>query len=318
MTARGARFIALAARQLTPLESVDFEPRPAPMPPASARPRELGVTEVETLIRDPYAIYARRVLRLRRLDPLRGDADARARGTVLHKVMERFVRETMTALPDRDTALGRLMALTDEVLADEAPWPAARRLWRARMARAAGFILDTEVERRTRGQPEIIEQLGEWAVPTTGVTLRGKGDRIDRLHDGRLAIYDYKTGAPPTEKEERLFAKQLWLMALMAEGGAFGLPPDARVGHVAYIGLGATPEIHAHDPDPVELATIAEAFIRRLHHMLDPDSGFPSRRAVKNTRIASDYDQLARYGEWDDTQAPRLIPVGRDGGVRDG
>jgi hypothetical protein len=107
-------------------------------------------------------------------------------------------------------------------------------------------------------------------------------------------------------------------MALMAEGGAFDLPPGARVGHVAYIGLGATPEIRAHDPDPVELATIAEAFTRRLHHMLDPGSGFPSRRAIKNTRIAGDYDQLARYGEWDDTQAPLLIPVGRDGGAQDG
>ncbi len=318
MTARGASYIALAARLLTPPETVAFEPRPAPVPPAAARPRLLSVTEVETLIRDPYAIYARRVLGLNRLDPLRADADARVRGTVLHRVMERFVSETLDALPDRDTALTHLLSLTDAVLAEEAPWPAARRLWRARMSRVAGFILDTEADRRARGQPEIIERKDDWTVPGTGVTLRGKGDRIDRLTDGRLAIYDYKTGALPTDKEERLFAKQLWLMALMVEGGAFGLPLGARVGHIAYIGLGSKPEVRAHDPDPVELATVAEAFTRRLHHMLDPGSGFPSRRAVKTTRFDGDYDQLARYGEWDDTQDPVAIPVGQDGGPQDG
>ncbi|PWK61395.1 double-strand break repair protein AddB [Roseicyclus mahoneyensis] len=319
MTARGEFYIALATRQLTPQDTTPFEPRPAPQPPAVARPRRLSVTEVETLIRDPYAVYARRVLGLRKLDPLRAEADARVRGSVLHKVMQDFIEATMTGLPDRDAALAQLLGITDSVLEDEAPWPAARRLWRARMGRVAGFILDTEVERRARGLPEIIERLGEWEVPGTGVTLRGKGDRIDRLHDGRLAIYDYKTGAPPTEKEERHFAKQLWLMALMAEGGAFGLPQGASVGHVAYVGLGAKPVIRAHDIDPAELAIVTGEFIRRLHHMGDPASGFPSRRAIKDTRYAGDYDQLARYGEWDETQTPLLIPVGRDdGGPQDG
>jgi hypothetical protein len=123
---------------------------------------------------------------------------------------------------------------------------------------------------------------------------------------------------PPGEKEERLFTKQLWLMALMAEGGSFGLPPGQTVGHVAYIGLGSKPEIRGHDVDRAELADIDAAFRRRLHHMLDEGSGFPSRRAVKFTRFAGDFDQLARYGEWDDTDTPTLIPVGRDRGAQDG
>ncbi|MDG3041229.1 double-strand break repair protein AddB [Roseicyclus marinus] len=318
MEARGARYLALAERLLTPAASVDFEPRPAPQPPAEARPRLLSVTEVEVLIRDPYAIYARRVLRLRKLDPLRGDADARARGTVLHKVMERFVKGTPEGLPDADTALVQLMDLTDAVLAEEAPWPAARRLWRARMARVAGFFLATEVERRAKGTPEIIEIKGDWEVPGTGVTLRGKGDRIDRLQDGRLAIYDYKTGTPPEAKEEKHFTKQLWLMALMAEGGSFGLSPGQIVAEAAYIGLGSSPVIVGYEVDRAELAEVAAGFRRRLLHLLDPQSGFASRRSVKYTRFPGDFDQLARHGEWDETQEPKLIPVGRTGGDGDG
>ncbi|MEE2996949.1 MAG: double-strand break repair protein AddB, partial [Pseudomonadota bacterium] len=45
-------------------------PAPAPTPPLGARPDRLSVTDVETLVRDPYAVYARRVLELSALDPL--------------------------------------------------------------------------------------------------------------------------------------------------------------------------------------------------------------------------------------------------------
>jgi RecB family exonuclease len=151
-------------------------------------------------------------------------------------------------------------------------------------------------------------------VPGLGLTIRGKADRIDRLHDGTVAIYDYKTGKPPTPDEEKHFTKQLWVEALMAEAGAFDLPPGTPVGQIAYIGLGSSPEIVAHAPDPAELAEIAGQLRSRLGHMLDPASGFPSRRSVKDTRFDGDYDQLARYGEWDETQDPVILPVGRTGG----
>src|SRR6185369_12958094 len=38
---------------------------PEPRPPVAARPRQLSVTQIETWIRDPYAIYASHILRLK-------------------------------------------------------------------------------------------------------------------------------------------------------------------------------------------------------------------------------------------------------------
>ncbi|NKX45285.1 PD-(D/E)XK nuclease family protein [Roseicyclus persicicus] len=313
MRARGADWIALAERQLAPEADVPFEPRPAPAPPAAARPTRLSVTQMETLIRDPYAVYASRVLRLKRLDPLRTDPDARLRGTLLHEVMERFVRETQAALPDRATALARLMDLTDAVLDEQVPFPAARRLWRARMARVAGYIVDSEAERRALAVPELFEAKGTWEVPGSGVTLSGIADRIDRLPDGRVAIYDYKTGKPPTKDEELHFNRQLWIEALMAQAGAFGLAPGTEVARIAYIGLGSSPGPVPHDPDPERLAQIDADLRRRLTHMQDEAQGFPSRRSVRTTFTAGDFDQLARHGEWDETQAPVILPVGGEG-----
>ncbi len=313
MRARGAASLAMAERLLTPAQTLPFAPRPAPAPPSSTRPRRLGVTEIETLIRDPYAIYARHVLRLRPLEPLRSDADARLRGTILHKVLEAFVVQTQGALPDRATAVALLMDLTDRVLAEAAPFPAVRRLWRARMARVAGFFVDTEIARRAIGTPLGPEIKDQWLVPGTHFTLTGKADRIDRLADGTYAIYDYKTGTPPTREQETYFNKQLWIEAVMLEAGCFGLGTGARAAQMAYIGLGAQPQIVSHFPDAETLSEILGQLQRRLSHMLDDGWGFSARRAVSDTRFAGDFDQLARHGEWDETDPPVLVRVGQGG-----
>jgi len=65
-----------------PPESLTPAPRPAPRPPVEVRPIELPVTEVERLVRDPYAVYGRRILGLRRLD--RPDERVEARAGLRH------------------------------------------------------------------------------------------------------------------------------------------------------------------------------------------------------------------------------------------
>ena len=46
-----------------------------------------------TLIRDPYADYAKRILRLEPLDRVGKDVDARERGTAVHEAVDRFELE---------------------------------------------------------------------------------------------------------------------------------------------------------------------------------------------------------------------------------
>ena len=96
--------------------------------PPSAK--KLSVTEIRTLIRDPYAIYAKHILRLSPLDPLRPEADPRLRGTVLHAILERFVGQ-------RGAGVADLLHIADDVLAERVAWPLARAVWRARIGKAA-------------------------------------------------------------------------------------------------------------------------------------------------------------------------------------
>ena len=120
-------------RALEAVERTAPAPRPSPRPPRAARPRKLSVTEIKTLIRDPYAVYAKHSLKLRPINPLVQSPDAPVRGIVLHRIMEDFVKLVARdpARLTRDT----LMQVAAEVLVEEAPWPAARAMWLARIDR---------------------------------------------------------------------------------------------------------------------------------------------------------------------------------------
>jgi len=90
----------------------------------------------------------------------------------------------------------------------------------------------------------------------------------------------------------------------MVEEGGFKQIGPAHVANAAYIGLGSNPvELSA----PLEEEPPHEV-LAKLHALmtsyLSDDQGFTSRRMVKTTDFAGDYDQLARFGEWDGTNDP--------------
>ena len=291
--ARGTRWLDLARGLGAPAPAPPAR-RPAPIPPPEARPRRLSVSDVETLVRDPYAVYARRVLRLRRLDPPGREADALARGTTLHAVLEAFVEATPDALPE-DAA--RIFAETAAAVLAEVPWPAVRAIWAARLARVAPWLLATEAERRTRARPHAREVPGRLVLAHPEVTLSARADRIDRTPDGAYAIYDYKSGALPSEREVRAFHLQLPLEAAIARSGGFeGLPP-APAAHLELIGLGRG---EARPVDPAVTDATLARLASLLARYLAGEAGFAARLRPQRIAFAGDYDHLARLGEWSD------------------
>jgi ATP-dependent helicase/nuclease subunit B len=298
MTARGKEWLALAAAAERAPQVANAH-RPAPRPPVAARPAKLAVTGIKTLLRDPYAIYARHILRLFKLNPLRPSPDAMLRGSVLHMVLESFTR-TRPPNETRDAARARLIAVAETVLAEEVPWPAARALWLSRMHRAADFFLT--VEASLGGTPVVIEEQG--AVQLTGLpfTLTAKPDRIDALPDGRVHIFDYKTGSPPNANQQKYFDKQLLLEAAMVTHGAFKpLDGPREVEGITYIGLGASPKDETSRPDDAALGQVWEELHHLIGEYMSPERGYVSRRAMHGERFPGDYDHLARFGEWEMT-----------------
>ncbi len=293
---------ALDAPLPDPPPSLRTAPRPAPRPPVAARPTQFSVTEVERLVRDPYAVYARKVLALKRQERPDERIEARARGTAIHTAFEQFAADWATLSPEG--AGDRFAALYMQALhAQSAPQALLAR--EAVLAERAGdWVAGMEIDRRRGLQAVWVEQQGQLALDA-GVTLTCRADRLE-VADGVVNVLDFKTGRVPSKKEiETDFAPQLTLTAAMLMRGGF---PDlgARTpGELVYLRVtGRDPagmeERRGAAADSVAMALGAldglEALLARYR---DPDQPYRSRIAPRFVgEHASDTDHLARVREW--------------------
>ncbi|MEL6980261.1 MAG: double-strand break repair protein AddB [Pseudomonadota bacterium] len=286
-------------------------PRPRPAPPIGARPTRLSVTDVETLIRDPYAIYAKKTLRLRALPPLEAEPDHRQRGQLLHAVVEAYIRKTMLRAEAPESA-AEAEALFDAAAAEELepyrPWPTLHAFWRARLAQLRDWFLEGEAARREEGAPAALETRGALRFETAlgACWLTATADRIDRLGGGpaekAYAIYDYKAGAPPTAHQRAIFAKQLPLeAAILSEAGFEGAAagPVARLAYLSLTGGEGGGAETVLEEGAAALAAEAMAGLKRLMSgYADANVGYAARLRPQHIAYVGDYDHLSRFGEW--------------------
>jgi ATP-dependent helicase/nuclease subunit B len=279
---------------------------PEPRPPLAARPRRLSVTEIETWLRDPYAIYARHVLRLKALDPIDADPGAADRGLFIHAALDRFLREFPRELPE--DAEERLLVIGRQCFGDALRHPSVHAFWWPRFERIAGWVIEAERERRAVVAQSFGEIAGMMTLPSARgpFTLSGKADRIDRLTDGGLAILDYKTGVlPPQNEVESGYAPQLALEAAIAAVGGFpGVPagPVAALVHWRLTGRNPPGEERRDAENPAEAATLAEAACSGLERLIaafdDPATPYRAWPRPDRGPRYSDYAHLARVAEW--------------------
>jgi ATP-dependent helicase/nuclease subunit B len=280
--------------------------RPAPTPPVAARPLRLSVTQVETWMRDPYAIYARHILRLKPLEPLDADPGAAERGTLVHAALDAFVKRYPASLPAN--AREALLECGREAFGAMLDRPAVWAFWWPRFERIADWFLAQRAETLDRIAQSHAELRGRLAIPTPlgqDFLLTAKADRIDRLKAGGLAIVDYKTGTVPRGKAVELgFAPQLPLEAAIAAAGGFGDLGEARVIELAYWRLsGGEPagEIRpvGRGTDPAALADAASDGLRALVARFEnPATPYLAQPRAAYAPDYTDYAHLARVAEW--------------------
>ncbi|HKF60675.1 MAG TPA: double-strand break repair protein AddB, partial [Dongiaceae bacterium] len=277
---------------------------PAPCPSVAVRPQRLSVTEIETWIRNPYAIYARRVLDLDPLDPIDADASAADRGNFIHDALEKFVKEFPDAVPA--DSVPRLLALGRAAFGEALDRPAVRAFWWPRFERIAHWFVARERERRPHLAASVAEATGELKVELPGCrpfTLRAKADRIDRRATGGLVILDYKTGGIPSMSQVTAgYAPQLPLEAAMARQGAFAGLDAAPTAELAYWRLRGGRDIAEICPVPADPMILAAAALERLHRLIAAyeDPGMPYLPVPDPDYLPAfdRYDHLSRRNEW--------------------
>lgn len=293
------------ARRLTEPEAVVPLSKPRPRPPLAARPRKLSVTQVETLIRDPYAIYARNILRLEPVGSIAADADPARRGIIIHGAIGEFLGSCPLGVPDGILAeMLRIGAKWFEPLRDE---PGVYGFWWPRFRRIAAWLADQEINARPsirRVHAEIGGAM-ELAAGGAAFSLTCRADRIDELANGLARVIDYKTGTVPSKNMVKTgLSPQLTLQAAILEAGGFPEIGALRTQELAYVKLdGGDPpgEVRTLDLGS-DVLSVAHQHLAGLTRLLtvyaSPAQAYLPRVMMKKEDEEGGYDHLSRFREW--------------------
>ena len=271
---------------------------PAPRPPLAARPRELSVSAVELLMRDPYSIFAKHILRLKKLEDIEPELTMADFGNLMHKILEEFNNRHPNAFPpdgrEELLALGRQKFAEDEKLADK------KAFWWPKFAKMIEHLAALEAEYRP-GVVRIhneVEGCFDLDLPGGKFRVTAKADRVDETAGGKINIIDYKTGKARSVKEvSKGFAPQLPLEGLIAEKGGFAGCAAAEVESLRYWQL-SRKEVAIEQ----EVGTILSETEQRLKEMINlfdfETTAYICHPNPKRVPEYSDYEHLARVKEW--------------------
>jgi ATP-dependent helicase/nuclease subunit B len=293
-------------------ERQDPTERPAPKPPAALQPRSYSFSEVGRLRRDPYSVYARRILRLDPVDPFNRDPGASERGTLYHRIIEHYTSENH--LPGTPDSLAAMQRLTNALFDAEKLPIHIDLVWRSRFHEVARSFLDWEKLRRPEIRGTLTEVRASMELEAVGIRLTGVADRIDIKGDRSADIIDYKTGSNPSPSQARaLLDPQLALEAAALHAGAFKDTLPLASENLLYVRLRpgdrfgvdqVNNELSARDKAKAKSAMdLADESIDQLTKFVlllqSGEQGFVSRlMPAQQNEYGGDYDHLARVAEW--------------------
>lgn len=284
--------------------------RPAPKPPAELQPSQFSFSEVGPFRRDPYALYARRILKL---DPVVGfnqDPGAAERGTLYHRIIERFVAEGHDPADPR--AFEAMMGIVDTLFDAERLPVHIDIVWRQRFASVGRAFIVWERERRPEIRKTLTEARGRIELPN-GITLTGVADRIDLKGADHADIIDYKTGLSPSVAQARsLLDPQLALEAAALRAGAFRDAGRLMPENLLYVRLKPADallvdqvnnELNGRGDNKKSATDLADQSIEELGRFVEAlrsgERGYVSRLIpAQQNDFGGEYDHLARVAEW--------------------
>lgn len=298
--------------------SQDPARRPSPIAPAELQPKSYSFSEVGKLRRDPYSIYARRILRLDPVDEFNRDPGAADRGTLYHRIIERYTAaEHVPGTPASYEAMHQIL----NACFDAENLPAhIDVVWRQRFAAVANSFIEWEKARHHDIRRTFTEVPAGMEMPLAGIRLTGIADRIDLKKNGLADIVDYKTGLSPSVQQARaLLDPQLALEAAALRGGAFRNVGNQEPENLVYVRLRpgerflseqvnnehSTRSTKKQPKSALELAIESVEQLEKFVGLLQRgERGFASRLIPEQQQTyGGEYDHLARVSEWSTAEA---------------
>ncbi|AHA27506.1 double-strand break repair protein AddB [Candidatus Liberibacter americanus] len=304
---RGDQYINWA-RNLDVTTKQIITERPRPFPPLEMQPKTYSFSEVKLLISDPYAIYAKKILKLEFIPHFENEPDKKDLGIFFHEIITQLIQNKINKnTPKIVCAMEKII---DEYFKKANFPPHIDIIWRNRFHKIAhSFILYEEKRHRRQEDSPAIEKIfvnipAKMEIKSIGVKLTGIADRIDILENGYADIIDYKTGNNPTKQmAKNLIDPQLSLEAAALKSGAFYQINCRKVAYLSYIRLKQGLEVDRITNNEIctdELSKKSlENFVEFISSLQNGTNPFISRlRLSEKSNIHSEYDHLARLEEW--------------------
>ncbi len=277
-------------------EPAKLSPQPAPAyaPPLKVRPRKLPVTAIETLQKDPYALYARRILKLYPAELLDRHPDARDWGNAAHKILEHFFREDGFKQPDPANHFDQIAL---RILKEYPLNKAQDKSWNGKLIAIRDWMLASEQDNTATIETESNLSLRMQLPDASHFELMGRIDRLDITQD-QIVITDYKTGAVPAENKIKVgMAPQLPLLGMLAQQTAALQNKEIALRYIKLNGKIAKPA-------DIKILKDTEELIKTNHKILDEllayyylsESTYEAK-ALKSSDH-DNYQHLKRVAEW--------------------
>lgn len=172
--------------------------RPKPTPPLEKRPKVLYATKFEKLMKNPYDIYAEKVLKLKAKKDFQDDNIFATFGTAVHEALDNYIKN-YEKLPEKEL-LEKLLKYGEESFNSNFANKITKELFFIRFKNIANWFIQEDEKIRNNGYKIYSEVKKEYYFEDLDFTIGGKIDRIEEK-DNLLNIVDYKTNTAPSTSD---------------------------------------------------------------------------------------------------------------------
>lgn len=153
------------------------------------RPKTLAATDLAILAKDPYQIYAKKILKLKELQKIDYEPSYKEFGSFIHKILEEFVKSQNQNIDE--FMVNAKTIFSQFFISDEAKiiwWPKFENIFN-------NFL---KIKDNLVFEKDYLEISGE--INISDIKIKAKIDRFS-LKNQELQIFDYKTGQIPSKKD---------------------------------------------------------------------------------------------------------------------
>ncbi|WHQ46868.1 MAG: PD-(D/E)XK nuclease family protein [Candidatus Midichloria sp.] len=266
-------------------------------------PKEISVTAVEKLIRDPYLYYINHILGLK-MPKLSEEEDLeKLFGIVLHEILSIMVYKFKA---ESTEYISQFIAITRDILAKyNLTSPMVHHLWVAKFEKIAHWFWQYESS-VVFARDKILTEVESWMIinlaQDTNIKLSAQIDRIDVMKDGSIHIIDYKSGNLPSNKDIATgLSPQMPLEALIVKNGYInGGKMKVQNGKLRlyYLHLTGRHNIGSVKEIEYDLGTTQEQLTKLLHKFWIDSPRFFFNNTDNKSYQADYYRHFVRFNEY--------------------